>query len=58
MDLNEMGKFIAKRRKQKNITQKQLADYLDVHVTTVSKWERCNANSLIGMCMPFLKEGL
>lgn len=40
MDLNQMGKYIAQKRKEKNLTQQQLADFLNVHVKTVSKWER------------------
>lgn len=40
-----VGKFIAAKRKQKNLTQEQLAERLGVSNKTVSKWET-------GKCMP------
>ena len=33
------GKFIALKRKQKNLTQEQLAEKLGVSNKTISKWE-------------------
>jgi len=39
------GKFIALKRKQKNLTQEQLAEKLSVSNKTISKWET-------GKCMP------
>jgi transcriptional regulator with XRE-family HTH domain len=36
----QFGKFIAQKRKDANLTQKELADKLFVTDTTVSKWER------------------
>lgn len=39
------GKFIALKRKQKNMTQGQLAEKLGVSNKTISKWET-------GKCMP------
>lgn len=39
------GKFISFKRKQKNMTQEQLAEKLGVSNKTVSKWET-------GKCMP------
>ena len=39
------GKFIALKRKQKNLTQEQLAEKLGVSNKTISKWET-------GKCMP------
>lgn len=39
------GKFIAKKRKEKNLTQEQLAERLGVSNKTISKWET-------GKCMP------
>ena len=35
----KVGKFIAKLRKEKNITQSQLADKLGTNVKTISRWE-------------------
>ena len=45
--LNQLttGKFILKKRKEKNLTQEQLAEKLGVSNKTISKWET-------GKCMP------
>ena len=40
-----IGKFITQKRKEKNLTQEQLAEKLGVSNKTVSKWET-------GKCMP------
>lgn len=40
-----IGKYIAKKRKEKNLTQAQLAERLNVSNKTISKWEN-------GNCMP------
>lgn len=40
-----IGKFIAQRRKETNLTQEQLAEKLGVSNKTISKWE-------CGKCMP------
>ena len=47
MHMNQLvtGKFIALKRKQKNLTQEQLAEKLGVSNKTISKWET-------GKCMP------
>lgn len=45
MDQFTIGKFIAKKRKEKNMTQAHLAERLGVSNKTVSKWET-------GKCMP------
>ncbi len=45
MDQAAIGTFIAKKRKQQNLTQEQLAERLSVSNKTVSKWET-------GKCMP------
>ncbi len=34
-----IGRFIAKKRKEQNLTQEQLAERLGVSNKTVSKWE-------------------
>lgn len=45
MDQVMVGEFIALKRKEKNLTQKQLADHLGISNKTISKWEN-------GKCMP------
>lgn len=40
MDCNKSGKLILKLRKDKNMTQKELADKLNISDKTISKWER------------------
>ena len=40
-----IGKFILQKRKEKNLTQEQLAEKLGVSNKTISKWEN-------GKCMP------
>lgn len=45
MDNVKTGAFIKERRKEKNMTQKELADLLHVTDRAVSKWER-------GLCAP------
>lgn len=45
MNQIEIGSFIAKRRKEKNLTQAKLAEILGVTNKTISKWET-------GKCMP------
>lgn len=45
MNQSATGKFIARKRKEKAMTQEQLAELLGVSNKTVSKWET-------GKCMP------
>lgn len=45
MDKEKIGKFISQNRKEKEMTQKDLAEQLHVTDKAVSKWER-------GMCFP------
>ena len=45
MEQTRVGQFITKKRKEKNLTQEQLAERLNVSNKTVSKWE-------CGKCMP------
>ena len=40
MDQTKIGKFIAECRKQKNLTQMQLAEKLNITDKAISKWER------------------
>lgn len=45
IDLNKTGKFIALIRKEKGLTQRELAEKLNLSEKTISKWER-------GVCFP------
>lgn len=45
MNQQTTGKFISHKRKEKNLTQEQLAEKLGVSNKTISKWET-------GKCMP------
>lgn len=45
MDLSKIGKYIAEKRKALGLTQKQLAEKLNMSDKSVSKWER-------GICLP------
>ena len=40
MDQQKTGALIARRRKEKGLTQKELAERLHISDRTVSKWER------------------
>lgn len=40
MNQEKIGKFIAKLRKEKNLTQEELAEHLNITKNAVSKWER------------------
>lgn len=42
MDQKKIGQFIAQRRKERDMTQKQLADAIGVSDKTISKWETGN----------------
>ena len=39
MNQKNTGNFIAQKRKEKNLTQAQLAEHLNISNKTVSKWE-------------------
>ena len=45
MNKAAIGSYIARKRREQNLTQEQLAERLGVSNTTVSKWEN-------GKCMP------
>lgn len=45
MDQEKIGRYIAEKRKSLGLTQKQLAQKLDMSDKSVSKWER-------GICLP------
>lgn len=40
MNQEKIGKFLSERRKEKNLTQEQVAEKLHVSINAVSKWER------------------
>lgn len=40
MDCGKVGKFILEQRKEKGLTQKELADAMGLSDRTISKWER------------------
>ena len=44
MNQEHIGKFIAECRKEKNMTQSELAEKLNISTNAVSKWER-------GLCL-------
>lgn len=52
MDQNKIGEFIEKSRKEKDLTQQQLADILGVSNTAVCKWEHGNNLPDISMLEP------
>ena len=45
MNQAAIGSYIARKRKEKNLTQEQLAEHIGVSNKTISKWEN-------GKCMP------
>lgn len=52
MDQIKTGKFIAKMRREKHLTQRQLADKLSISDKTVSKWECGNGMPEISLMLP------
>lgn len=52
MDNEKFGKFVAMLRKENNMTQKELADKLQITNKAVSKWERGNSFPDITMLKP------
>lgn len=40
MDQNKIAEYIVKKRKEKNLTQKDIAQTLHISISAVSKWER------------------
>ena len=49
MDLIKIGKFLAKLRREKNYTQEELGERIEVTNKTISRWE--NGNYLPGVDM-------
>lgn len=52
MDQIRTGKFIADMRKEKGLTQRQLADRLTISDKTVSKWECGNGLPEVALMLP------
>ena len=54
MDLVKIGKFISTKRKEKNLTQEELAEKLYITDRAVSKWERGlslpDADKMLDLC--------
>jgi len=40
MDAKKTGDFIAEKRKERNMSQRELAQYLNITDKAISKWER------------------
>lgn len=55
MNQIQIGKFIAKMRKQQNLTQRELADILNISDKTVSKWECSNGMPELSLMLPLCK---
>jgi len=57
MDLEKIGKFIAKKRQENGFTQESLAEKLNISNRSISKWERgiClpDANNMAKLCQLF-----
>lgn len=56
MDQVKIGKFIAKLRKEKNMTQQQLADKIGISFKTVSKWETGRGMPELSLLKPLSDE--
>ncbi|MBQ8041365.1 MAG: helix-turn-helix transcriptional regulator [Lachnospiraceae bacterium] len=49
LDKEKVGKFIAELRKERGMTQKELAEQLKVSDKTVSRWETANGMPDVSM---------
>lgn len=56
MDQIKIGKFIAELRKERGLTQRELADLLAISDKTVSKWERGSGLPEVSLMMPLCGE--
>ena len=56
MDAVKTGALIRKRRTEKNYTQKQLAEKLNISDKTISKWERGNGFPEVSLLLPLCEE--
>ncbi len=56
MNQEKIGKFIAERRKEKNLTQEQLAEKLGVSSKSISRWENAKTMPDISLFEPLCNE--
>ena len=56
MNQLEIGMFIAKKRKERSLTQAQLAEKLSISNKTISKWETGKCMPDYGIIQPLCKE--
>ena len=56
MDQVKIGRYIAERRKQLGMTQRQLADELSISDKTVSKWETGKGLPEVSLMMPLCEK--
>ena len=56
MDQKKIGKFIAQCRKQKNMTQQELAERLNVSDRTIGNWENGRNMPDLSMFKPLCDE--
>ena len=56
MDQIKIGAFIAALRKERNLTQKQLAEKLNISDKTVSKWECGKGLPEVSLMLPLCEE--
>ena len=55
MDQVKTGQFIKAIRKEKNLTQREVAEKLNISEKTVSKWETGNGLPEVGLMLPLCK---
>ena len=55
MDQVKTGQFIKAMRKEKNFTQREVAERLNISEKTVSKWETGNGLPEVGLMLPLCK---
>ncbi len=56
MNQEKIGNFIASLRKQKNMTQDELAEILKVNVKSISRWENGKTMPDLSMLLPLANE--
>lgn len=56
MNQEKVGQFIAKMRKEKNMTQEELAEKLGVNSRSISRWENAKCMPDLAMLIPLSKE--